>query len=159
MRMQVSVLLATPLLLLLLATSCAAHPAKPKACDLLSPQTATALLGVAVGEPTDMNGVVCTYLSTQGNATIVLGIADAPGADGANAIRSLQAVSSQQPGTTTKSIQGLGEQSFLVTRTSNKNAIMLVYHQKMLTLAVQKPMTPELENAMVQTLQQVLAKL
>jgi len=143
----------------LLAIPAVADAATPKACDLLSAQTATSLLGAAVGKPTDMKGATCTYVCTSGNATIALGIADSSGTDGAHDIQVLQMMASQEKGTTTKSIAGLGEQSFLVTRTSNKNAIVLVYHQKMLTLAVQRPMTPELEKAMVQTLRQVLAKL
>jgi hypothetical protein len=90
---------------------------------------------------------------------VALCIGDLPGMDGAHTIEVLQTMATQENGATSKSIQGLGEQSFLVTRISNKNAIVLVYHQKMLTLAVQKPMTADLEKAMIQIVRQVLSKL
>jgi hypothetical protein len=158
MRMQAAAPLVVTLLCLL-ALPGAAHATGPKACDLLNAQTATSLLGAAVGVPTNMNGMTCSYLATPGSATVFLGIADMSGTDGAHTIEVLQVMASKEAGSTTKSIAGLGEQSFLVTRTSNKNAIVLVYHQKLLTLKVERPMSADLEKAMVQTMQQALAKL
>ena len=158
MRIQIAVSTIAALLCLL-ALPGAAHAGGPKACDLLNAQTATSLLGAAVGVPTNMNGMTCSYLATPGSATVFLGIADMPGTDGAHTIEVLQMMASKEAGSTTKSIAGLGEQSFLVTRTSNKNAIVLVYHQKLVTLKVERPMSADLEKAMVQTMQQALAKL
>jgi hypothetical protein len=90
-----------------------------------------------VGAPVNAKaGATCTYSTKSGDATVALGIGDLPGMDGAHTIEVLQMMATQEKGATSKSIQGLGEQSFLVTRISNKNAIVLVYHQKMLTLAV-----------------------
>jgi len=159
MRTQPGFLLAAALLILL-ATSAGARAATPKACDLLSAQTASSILGTAVGAAVDAKaGATCTYSSKSGNTTVALGIGDLPGTDGAHTIEVFQMMASQEKGSTSKSIPGLGEQSFLVVRASNKNAIVLVYQQKMVTLAVQKPMTADLEKAMVQTVRQVLTKL
>jgi hypothetical protein len=145
--------------LCLLASPSIVHAAPPKACDLLGAQTAASLLGTPVGTPVDVkNGGGCTYTSRTGGATVSLAVADS-GTDGVQTVVAMQVMASREQGATTKSIPGLGEQSFLATRTSNKNFIMLVYHQKTVVLAVQRPMTPDLEKTMVQTVRQVLTKL
>jgi len=158
MRTQPAFLLPAALVMLLAASSVGA--ATPKACDLLSAQTATSLLGTAVGAAVEGKaGATCTYTSKSGDATVAMGVGDFSGGDGKQTVIALQVMASQEKGATSKSLPGLGDQSFLVSRASNKNALVLDYHEKMVMLSVQKPMTGDLEKAMIQTVRQVLSKL
>jgi hypothetical protein len=58
-----------------------------------------------------------------------------------------------------ESLPGLGDQNLLLVRSSNQNGLVVIYHQKILTLSVQRHMTPDLKAAMVQAMRQILSKL
>ena len=148
--------LTAALLVLFTATS-AAHAATPKACELLDAQTAASLVGSAVGAPVDAQGVGCGYSTKSGSATVGLTMGDAPGNAGADLIRVMKLSAGQ--GAITESLPDLGEQNFLLVRPSNQNGLMVVYHHKILSLAVQRHMTPELKAAMIQAMRKILSKI
>jgi len=155
MRTQAIISLTAALLLLLTATS-AAHAATPKACELLDAKTAASLAGSAVGAPADVQGVGCFYTTKSGSATVGLTMADAPANAGSDVTRAMKMAS---PGATTESIPDLGDQNLLIVRTSNQNGLMVVYHHKTLSLAVQQRMTPDLKAAMIKAMRQIMSKL
>jgi hypothetical protein len=173
MRTQ-TVLPLSAALLILFATSSAAQVAAPsaakpatpptsrtltpKACDMFDAQTATSILGAPVGNPTDVQGVSCFYVSGSG-ATVALVLASGEGAEGTNMLHAMQTVAAKQPGATTESIPGLGEQNFLFARASGQNSLVVLYHQKLITLSVQRQMTNDLKAAMVKAMRRVLRKL
>jgi len=62
----------------------------------------------------------------------------------------------------TELIPGLGEQNFLLIRPEsqkNQNALLVYSHGKLLTLGVQRKMTPDVKAAMVQVMRGILSKL
>jgi hypothetical protein len=138
------------------ASACAATP---KACDLFTAQTATALAGEAVGAPKDIEGKGCSY-TTKSGALIGLSVADMSPDDAKNYMVAM--MSMVKSPATTESIPGLGEQNFLLVRPEsqkNKNALLVIYHKKSLTLGVQRKMTPDLKAAMAQAMRQILSKI
>jgi len=158
MRMHAA-FLPSASLVVLLAIPSTAYAGKPKACNLLDAQTAVSIVGSPVSTPIDMQGMGCVYQTTSGSETVELVMVDSAGTDGAITMRNLQMVSAQSQGTTTESIPSLGEQNFLLVRNSNLNGLMVLYHQKMFTLSVQKHMTPDVKAAMVQAMRQVLSRM
>lgn len=155
MRIPASVQATAALFILLIVPGAGA--ATPKACDLLSAQTAASLLGAPVTAPIDMQGMGFSYLTTTGSATVALTVVDQPTLTGANFTRTMQMSAGQ--GGTTESIPGLGEANFLVVRTAAPNSLMALYHHKMVSLAVQRKMTPELKAQMIQVMKEALAKI
>ena len=152
-----SVFLAKAAVFVLLIAPAFAGAATPKACDLPSAQTAASLLAGPVSAPVDMQGIGCSYITKTGTATVALTVVDQPGLSGADFMRTMQLSAGQ--GATTESISGLGEQNVLLVRTSGQNGLMVLYHHKTLSLAVQRKMTPELKSQMIQVMKEMLAKL
>ena len=157
MKMQAAISV-TAVLLVLFITPSSAH-ATPKACDLLSAQTATTLAGSPVGKPTDAEGASCTYQVTGKNASVQVILADAPGTKGSDAIESYKKAS--MAGAKTETIPGLGDENLLVgiSRGMNQNILMVLYHQKMVALTVMGQATPELKAAMIQAVKQMIAQI
>jgi len=158
MRIHAALAGVTSLLVLLLvaASACAATP---KACDLFTAQTAAALVGEAVGTPKDVQGKGCTY-TTKSGALVGLGIQDMTSDDAKSYMVAM--ISMISAPAHTESIPGLGERNFLVVRPdsqNDKNALLVYYHQKQVTLGVQRKMTPDLKAAMVQAIRQILSKI
>jgi hypothetical protein len=154
MRTQDALSIAAALCVAFTATLApAATP--PKVCELLDAQTAASLAGSAVGSPMEVPTVVCGYSSA--GATVSLALRDMPGTSGGEAIQAMKRTTLQ--GAQTESIPGLGEQNFLIVKTPNQNSLTVLYHKKLLSLSVQRRMTPELKTAMVQAMRQMLSKL
>jgi hypothetical protein len=153
----------TSFLVYLLAAA-SAGAATPKACDLVTAQTAATLAGEAVGdqkevEAKDKKGDGCKYTSKSGG-NIGIAIVDMAADDAKSymsAMRSMVAAPA-----TTEVIPGLGEQNFLLVRPEsqkNQNALLVIYHGKSLTLGVQRKMTPDVKAAMVQVMRGILSKI
>ncbi len=158
MRLHAALAGVTSLLVFLLAAS-SAHAATPTACDLLTAQTAAALAGEAIGAPKDVQGKGCTY-TTKSGANIGFVITDMAADDAKNYVASMRLMVTAPA--TTELIPGLGDQNYLLVRPEsqkNKNALQVIYHQKLLTLGVQRKMTPDLKAAMVQFMRQTLSKI
>jgi hypothetical protein len=150
--------LAAALLALAFAPA-ASRAATPAPCDLLPAKTAATLAGEAVGAPKDIQGKGCTYTAKSG-AVIGLVVADMAPDDAKNYMSAI--LSMVTAPATTESVSGLGEQNFLLVRPDsqhNKNALLVIYHGKSLTLGVQRKMTPDLKAAMVQAMRQILSKI
>jgi hypothetical protein len=134
----------------------AARAASPTACTLLSAQTAASLLGVPVGDPMDMRGVVCVYSPNSGDGLVQLALSGGgPMSEkdfmglGANA---------KGPSGTIESISDFGEPSFFVLKPSSENILAVLHHQRQVTFTVQRKMTPALKAQMIQAMKQILAK-
>jgi hypothetical protein len=156
MRNQ-AVLGAAAAFLVLLTTPSSVSAATPKACDLLTAQTAAMLVGGPVNAPFDMQGMACSYITKTGSATVTLSVVDQPGLSGSDFMRSMQASAGQ--GGTMELIPGLGEQNVFLVRTSGQNSLMVLCHQKTLSFGVQRKMTPELKAQMIQVMKQLVAKI
>lgn len=146
-----------------------AHATTPKSCDLLSPDAASALLGVSVKAPMDA-GASCVYptksagmhfgmgASSANSAAVSLSVVDIP--EGLKSTDFLKTQSTSVQGASVEQISGVGEQALLLTTTANVSSLMVVYHQKVLVLGVtQKQMTPDLKAALVKTMKGLLPKL
>ena len=141
-----------------------ARAATPKACDLLTAQTAASLAGEAVGaqkeeEAKDNKGSGCKYTSKSGG-NIGIAIVDMAADDAKSYMAAMKSMVAAPAAT--EVIPGLGEQNFLLVRPesqSNKNALLVIYHGKSLTLGVQRKMTPDLKAAMVQVMRGILSKI
>jgi hypothetical protein len=158
MRLHAAFAGATCILALLL-TPAFAHAAAPTACELLTAQTAAGLAGEAVTLTKDVQGKGCAY-ATKSGANIGFAITDMAADDAKNYIASMRLMVVAPA--TTELIPGLGEQNYLLVRPEsqkNKNALQVIYHQKLLTLGVQRKMTPDLKAQMVQFMRQVLSKI
>jgi hypothetical protein len=148
---------ATAAFLILFMVHFAASAATPKACDLLSAQTASSLLGGPVNLPVDMSGIGCSYMTKSGSAVVGLIVTDAQGmtADNFKMIQTAGAASHAA----VEQIPGLGEVSYLVGGGADRNVLAVLYHQKTLALSVQRKMTPDLKTAIIQAMKQILAKI
>jgi len=158
MRIHAALSCGTSLFVLFLAAS-TARAATPTACDLFTTQAAAALAGDAVGAPKDIQGKGCSY-TTKSGALIGLAVADMAPDDAKDYMVAMRSMVSSPA--TTETIPGLGEQNFLIVRPESqkdKNALLVIYHQKSLTLGVQRKMTPNLKAAMVQAMRQILSKI
>jgi len=163
MRLHALAAGVTGLLVCLLAVPFAGA-ATPTGCDLVTAQTAASLAGEAVGAPKDAvakdkEGTGCKYTSKSGGN---IGIAIVNMAkDDANSYMAAMKSMVVAPATT-EAIPGLGEQNFLLVRPEsqkNLNALMVMYHGKLLTLGVQRRMSPDLKAEMVQVMRGILGKI
>jgi hypothetical protein len=158
MRPNAALAGATSLLALLLATA-STRAATPKACDLLTAQTAATLAGEAVGPPKDGQEKGCGY-TTKSGTLIGLAITDMAADDAKSYMIAMRSMVTSPA--TTETIPGLGDQNFLIVRPEsqkNQNALLVIYHQKSLALGVTRKMTPDLKAAMVQFIRQILPKI
>jgi len=155
MRTHPAVTNAVALIVLSIAT-CTCHAASPKACDLLSAQAAASLLPGTVGAPQDFGGILCVYMAKGGASAASLSLTDAPAAASINIYNAVKASYGKSA---TESIPGLGEQNFLFVQPSNKNGLTVLYHQKIVVLNAQVPMTPTVKSALIQTMKQILPRL
>lgn len=135
-----------------------AHADGPKACELLNAQTAASLAGGPVAAPFDLQGIGCSYVSQAAGTTVGLTITEAEKTTPAD-FQHMREMTGKQDGAKTESIPGLGEHNFFVERTSQENGLVVLYHQKMLSLGVKKRMTPALKAQMIQLMKQFLAKI
>jgi len=140
-------------LAVLLMSASAAHAAAPKACDLLTSQIATSLLGGPVSAPTDVQGMLCSYGTK--TATVSLAVVDSPGMAAADFTRANMA-GGRSSGI--EQIPGLGDAGFFIPAGGDHNTMNVLYHNKVLNFGVQKKLTPELKSQMIQTMKQWLAK-
>jgi hypothetical protein len=146
---------ATAAFLALFMVHFTASAATPKACDLLSAQTATSLLGGPVNAPIDMQGIMCGYSTKTGSATVGLTVTQGMSANDFRMIATAGAASHAA----VEQISGLGDQSYLIGAAADRSSLLVSYHQQTLTLSVVKKMTPDLKAAMIQAMKQILAKL
>jgi hypothetical protein len=144
--------------LILSVDPCAARGEAPKACDLLNAQMAASLAGGPVNAPFDLQGIGCSYTSKSGAATVGLTITDAEKTTPADFQR-MQQTTAMQQGAKTETIPGVGEHNFYVERVSQENGLVVLYHQKMLSLGLKRQMTPALKAQMIQMMKQFLAKI
>jgi len=144
--------------LTMLLVPSAARAETPKACDLLNAQTAASLAGGPVNAPFDLQGIGCSYVSQAAGATVGLTITDAEKTTPAD-FQHMREMTGKQDGAKTESIPGLGEHNFFVERTSQENGLVVLYHQKMLSLGVKKTMTPALKTQMIRLMKQFLARI
>jgi hypothetical protein len=152
MRSYAVLTLPAALAVLLIAGS-AARAAVPKACDLLTAQTAASLLGGPVGAPTDVQGMICSY-STK-TAIVSLSVVAQPALTVADFSRAMQ-VSGQQTGI--QQVLGLGDAGFFNPGGGDRNTVNVLYHHQAVSFSVQKKLTPQLKSQMIDQMKQWLAK-
>jgi hypothetical protein len=107
----------------------------------------------------DGEGTGCKY-ATKSGANIGIAIMNMA-KDDANSYMAAMKSMVVAPATT-EVIPGLGEQNFLLVRPEsqkNLNALLVMYHGKLVTLGVQRKMTPDLKAAMVQVMRGILGKI
>jgi len=154
--MRIPAVLSLPLALTALFAAAMPASASPKACDLLNAQAAASLVGGPVQAPIDMGGVICGYSAQSGDNRAGLTITGPPPA-GVNLKNSIgRAV---DKGNTFEVIPGLGEQAVLLVKDGHDAGMTVIYGQKFLILTVERPMTPALKSAMIQTMKQIISKL
>lgn len=159
MRLHAALAGITSVLVFLLANP-SARAATPTACDLFTAQTAASLVGEpVVPAKRDPQGRGCSF-TTKSGANVGFAIVDMSADDAKSYMATMKSMVA--PPATTEGIVGLGDQNFLLVRPEsqkNLNSLLVTYHQKSLTLGVQRKMTPDLKAAMVQFMRQVLAKI
>jgi hypothetical protein len=157
MKLQTAIPVTAAFFVLFIAPTAAR--ATPKACDLLSAQTAASLAGSPVGSPIDVKGSSCTYHVTGKTTSVQVIFADAQGTKGSDEIASYK----KMPSTVarTETIPDLGDQNLLVatSRGPSDNILMVLYHQKMVALSVEGQITPELKAAMIQAMKRMMAQI
>ena len=105
-----------------------------------------------------MQGILCGYSGKSSNASVALHLDYAPGSDGSDMIPAMRMAAAQVG--TSESIPGLGDRNLLSIMRPARNAIVVYYHNKMLSLTIDnRPMTPDLKAAMVQAMRQMVGKL
>jgi len=155
MRMRVVLSLSAALLVLLAAP--AVRAAGPTACQVFPSQTASTLLGSPVGLPVDMAGIGCGYSNKDASATATVTVVDQPALTAEEFQKSINMLAAGG-GAKAETISGLGEANAFWIRPGNQNSISVLYHHKMISLAVQKAMTPALKSAMIDTIRQIVSK-
>jgi hypothetical protein len=150
MRIQTSLAVAAAALVVF-TTPSAAHAA-PKPCDLLIPQSASAIFGTPV-KPMMDSGEYCFYQSSSENANVGMSLSSAAGATPAT----LNALVSK--GDTSEAIAGLGDQNLLITKGSDTYTLVVIYHGELVSITAVKRRNPAMKAAMIATMRQILGKL
>jgi hypothetical protein len=154
--------LATAAVLLIFLNISSLALANPvKACDLVSQQTATTILGSSAGQGKEVGGgrgLTCLYDGSEGEDTVVVSLLGAKDFYGVNAATMFQLATQPKQDVTTELISNLGESAVFMTGQS-AGTISVLYHEQIFSIQVSSSKNKDLKAALIQAAKQTLGRI